>query len=215
MAVAQRAGPPLHINIQRTRHQAHHGKFIPGKLLQGIFRVCIGQLYCPPKHVLAPVIRIQDTLILRLGQAAGDRSQPVDAGSNGICPEHLVIAVYIHQHVLIATALCYLHQLLLRHVENIILGKAYGGHDTVIVKVLFREVFVHRVHQHGPADAKSRKQPHAQSYDGEYGQVSAQAVFYFPYCRCYQDIHCITTLSALRVLDFHLWSPTLFFRSSP
>ena len=48
-----------------------------------------------------------------------------------------------------------------------------------------------------------REQAHAQRDDGEYSQVPAQAVFYFHYCRCYKDIHCITTLSALRVWDFH------------
>ncbi len=176
-APAQGAGTPVVVEVVGGPAQAHHGVRPPVEQIPRLLLVALGHGEHRAQHLLREVAGVGQTLVVRLGHPPGGQGRLVQAGGEGVGPEHhLPARLHLREEVGVHRPPGRRHPVQGGEVVHVLLGEAQGGEQPEVVEAVLRQVVQPRGHHGRLAGAQPREEAYAQPHDGQNGQIAPQAL---------------------------------------
>ena len=181
-AAAQRAGPPLVVEIEGGPGQSHNGVPVVPQQLPCILAVAPVHRKNGSKILLQEVFRVSQTLVGRFGHPARGELEDVHVLRYGVGLHHRLKALLnfrekVGEHPALGGA----HPLQGGEGRHVLLREPQGGQKAEIIELLLRQIFAACGHHVRLAGPQAGEEAHAQPHNRQNRQIAANALPDFPY----------------------------------
>ena len=180
-AAAQRAGPPLIVEVVGEPCQSHDGVSTAVEQFPDILIVFLRHGQHPAQVLLQEILRVPQALAGSLGHPARRQLGEVDAFRQGVgLHDHLNSLLDLREKVGIYRTPGGSHVLPGGKSVHILPGKAQGGQEPEIIEFLLLQIFDSGSHHIRLAGPQSGEKADSQTHNGQNRQIASRALADFP-----------------------------------